>query len=315
MNPKRQSTGSRPLKPDHRDFKLHPYFGAASIAMLPPGGLGRKPFSLNNQSYTQYCTACATSEANAFLRGVPMSFEWQAAKIGQLAGAPILNGADPRVAMKAGILYGSLPKDKAPYSLSDGAEFVAQYLSWSPSLDLIAGQNEDASYFQVNTGPYDAFDNIRAALWDAYQERIANKEDKQDVVMAFTQWFQEFNVTRVTYVPPRPLAGTSPIFSGIMNFLQRFLPSIFGGEFWHAYLFIDWNNRDELVVQNSYGNAWGDAGLQYFSRATVNALFADYRAGAFMYKEVKPGDVKSWQEQQSSLQSVYAYIINRLTGK
>lgn len=306
--------GSKPLEYDRRQFSHSRYFGTLPIWQLPKNGLGRTPFNLNNQGFTNFCTACATSEANAFLRGKEMSFEFQAAKIGQLAGAPILGGADPRIAMKAGILFGSLQRELAPLTLEkDGAATVADYKNWPAPLDLQAGQNEDASYFQIDDGPYDAFDNISAALYDAYLERKAKGEnDKQDVAMFFTQWFPQMDTTTVDFVPPKPLAGVRPLFSVIRDFFASIFPSLFGGEAWHAYICIDWRDENYLKIQNSYGNAWGDGGVQYFSRETVNALMADYRAGAFMYREVNPKDVQSWQEQQTSLQSIYAYIISLL---
>jgi hypothetical protein len=315
MKPTRQS-GSKPLAHDKRDFKASRFFGSPDISQIPPEGLGRKPFSLNNQQLTNFCTACATSEANAFIRGVPMSMEFQAAKIGQLAGAPITDGADPRVAMKAGILYGSLPKDKAPMSLDTSSDgYIADYKNWEPSLDTLAGQNEDASYFQIDDGPNDAFDNIRAQLYLAYQERLHTGSKAIDVAMAFSQWFEQFNVTTVTYAPAVSVSGIGPFFSAIINFFRSIAPGLFGGEVWHAYLFIDWCIRDGapyLIGQNSYGNAWGDQGVQYFSRETVNALFADYRAGAFMYREVNPADVKSWQDQQANIAVIDNDIITRL---
>lgn len=279
------NSGGRPLTSDRRDFHHSRYFGSTvdMLAQLPREGLGRQVINLNNQGMTSFCTACATSEASAYMEGVPMSFEFQAAKIGQLVGEPIVNGADPRKAMETMVLYGSLPKTAAPFSLEDhDAAFLADYRSWPPPLDLQSGQFEKASYFRADTGPFDAFDNIRVALFQASAAK--------GVVMAFSQWFQEWNSP--------PIVGPGKYFVG-----------------WHAYLFIDWvqlNGVPHLKAQNSYGPLCGDGGVQYFPREVVNATFAVPGSGCYIFRDVNPRDVKSWNEQQSTLAVIYQEILQRV---
>lgn len=114
------NSGSKPLTYDARDhaFAHHRLFGAASLSALPADGLGRKPLAIKNQGFSQFCTAFGTSSAFEYQEGVIFSPEYQAAKIGYLTGEPIVNGADPRAALKAICAYGSLPQTLAPFRLN-----------------------------------------------------------------------------------------------------------------------------------------------------------------------------------------------------
>lgn len=320
MNRPSETSGGKPLTHNTRkDFPHMAYFGAPQLSQLP-ATLGREVFNLIDQEATSFCTACNTSTARAYAKKIPMSFEFQAAKIGQHSGEQILNGADPKKALETGVLFGSLPQDKAPLNLANTGQDVADWTKWDIPLDLIADQNEASSYFRVDTGSFDAFDNIRSALWTDKQNRIARGNTGDGVVMAFSQWFAEwtgsvhnpdgtFTLTPVpyivTWVPPIPFQG---IIQSVFNFFRSIFPSLFGGEMWHAWTIIDWKVVDGvtyLVSQNSYGEEYGNKGTQLFTREVINATFADSRAGCYLYSPEDPKDVKSWQAHQSFLATIF----------
>lgn len=262
--------GSRPVTVDARDeqFQHHRIFGTTTntLAALPQH-LGRKPGKIKDQGDTNFCTAFATSTASEFQEGVELSPEFQAAKVGEMSGAPIVDGADPRMALKAAQIFGSLPQLDTDYTLaSKTPSFIADWNNWPAPLDLLADPHEKESYFQINTGPFDAFDNIRVALAQGFAENA--------VGIAFTQW--KANVW-----------NTAP--AGFINLL--------GGDVsgYHAYVYIDFDETfrgtEVLVVQNSCGTNYGDAGLQYFTRDVINSIYADPGSSAFMFRDLSAATV------------------------
>lgn len=259
----------RPISEDKRDAMFqHAQVYGASIKILqelPANGLGRVHRFQKDQKYTSFCTAYSTAVANSYMHGKEMSAEYQAALIGFLEGAPILNGADPRDALNALTKLGSLPQESAPFTLDkDGAPKVATLGNWPSALRNVAAQFRDKSYLQINTGPFDAFDNIRVAL---YQSRL---EEAPGV--AFTQWFEEWD---------NPIGGVTPLGRTFLGY--------------HAYIFLDWilkNGETYLVVQNSYGAEFADQGLQYFSRAEINGLFSQKQNTAFIFRKISADFIK-----------------------
>src|SRR5687767_10815247 len=81
--------GLVPRRRDPRRFKHAQFFGSMNPALLPPMGLGRKPLSIKDQGFTQFCTAYATATASEYIEGIVMSPEFQVAKISEFIGRPI----------------------------------------------------------------------------------------------------------------------------------------------------------------------------------------------------------------------------------
>jgi hypothetical protein len=277
---------------DPRRFSYAQFFGATPdiLKQLPKNGLGRKPISVENQRGTNFCTAYCTSGGSEYIEGIDMSPEYQVALIGEFLGAPIFDGAQGIDAMKALCLFGSLPKKDATLSLeADGPERIAYLKNWPKELLQIANKYRKSSYFDPATGPFDAFDNMRVAL---YQAKQAGEER---VVFAFTQWFSSW------------------------GFASRDTDHAFvegeGSYSWHAHLFIDWkmlNGEPVMVEQNSYGEDWGDKGLSYWSREAVNQLYADSRNDFFMVRDISPEDVKN---QQWTIGAVIYDLLARINPK
>lgn len=261
--------GSSPVREDARDFNHQVFFGATARQLKAlPRSLGRTPRKIKNQGNTNFCTAFATSTASEFQEGIELSPEFQAAKIGEHSGYPITDGADPRKALEAARIFGSAPQDKVGYSLANKSDaFLADWNNWPQPLDMLAYPYEKASYFNINKGSFDPYDNIRLALTDAY---TAN-----GVGMAFTQWKGD-----------------------TWNYAENGFVDTLGGKVggYHAYVYLDYDSTykgtEVLVVQNSVGEEYGDKGLQYFTREVINDIYKDPLSGAYMFRDLSPELIK-----------------------
>lgn len=252
MHPRVPKGGVKRLKYDKRDYDFKKTFGVTKSTLeLLPETLNRVPLSIKDQQFTNFCTGYGVSAASEYQEGIELSPEYQTAKIGQIYGQPILNGAEPRSALKSAVTYGSLPQSLSPYRLNqDGQEKVANWDAWPEALDQLAAKHKKKRYYRVTYGypdDLDVFDSIKIGLWFA-------KESK-GVVVAFGNWYEEWN-----HAQPK----------GIVSVPQTQSYSR------HCYLFIDWkqiDGKEYLVAQLSSGTLFGDRGLLYFSREAVNEAY------------------------------------------
>lgn len=279
-DPKKQGFQPRRLPwRDPRTFNHEQQFGAASLVEIPATGLGRKPYHIEDQGNTNFCTGYGSSTAGEYIEKIDMSPEWQVAKISEYVGYPIYNGAPVPAVLKVARLYGFLPRDKAPLSLDDGMDKIVDPKNWPKELDDIAREHQMGASFDIMHGSYDTFDNIRSALWQA-------KKDGEDrVALAFTQWFQNWG-------------GDSVIRRGKGSFS------------WHCHLFIDWtikNGEIVLIEQNSYGKQWGSDGLSYWSREAVNQLAENGSNEIVMFRDISSVTVK--ENQWSLLAVIYDLMV------
>ncbi len=285
---------STPRTKDRRDFSHAKAFGTLDdLAQLPPGGLGRRPlFPIKNQVYaatgadSNFCTAAATSAGREYQEKVELSMEFQAAVISQLCGYLITQGANPRLALQAAVLYGSLEKAVAPFSLADHApEFLADWKNWPDPLYLKAAPHEAQSYFDAFDGPHDHFGNLLASLFKAQADN--------GVVICTTQWYEEWN---------SPFNGIVPLGS----------PKTAYG--WHDWIIIDWtliNGEKYAVGQNSYGEGYGDHGLFYLSADNINMAFPAIGAGGSIFRDLDPNIVKQFQLHNQSLYDIFRELLFR----
>lgn len=285
----------KPLIPDRRDARfLHSKkFGLAALHTLPPQGLGRVPYKINQQGDTFFCTAAGTSSAAEYEAGRKFSFEFQVAAISRRVGKPILDGAEPRLALQARVAYGCLPDEMTPAHLRldpEDAEVIADWREWRQDLWDAARAFVAEGFFWLGE-EYEPFDQVREALWSARAEN--------QVVMANGRWYQSWNNVRADGILPAPT----------------------GGYALHEYAIIDWrliNGSEYLVIQNSCGKSYGDKGLQYIDRATMNAAWP--RAwgdgtGMAIWRKVNPQDINSLKRQWLSLAEVLAGILDKLVFK
>lgn len=174
-----------------------------------------------------------------------MSFEYQTAKEGQVAGAPIFSGTDPDTADSASEEYGFLPDTSSPLKFDkDGWQIPAEWQMYPASLDQLSAQYRDFGPYNV----YPDYQSIREAL-------IAGAADNA-IVIARGFWYGSWN---------NPIGGIVPV-PGDGPFTR------------HEYTFIDYktfpDGKERLIAQLSQGEAFGDRGCVYMDEETVNKAFA-----------------------------------------
>lgn len=242
---------------DKRYYSHARTFGAPAISL--PAEFTYTPISIKDQGYTSYCTAFSTTAASEYQEGIELSEEYTTAKIGEVAGAPIIDGAQPTDALTSGIDYGYLPKEQSPLSFErDGWTFPADWRNFPPILDGQSIMHRKDSYYKVSP----TYDKIKEAIFQA-------REDK-GVVVAMGFWYSNFNEVGTSGIV------TIPVSSPITR---------------HAYLYTGWkviNGTEYLVAQLSQGKGYGDGGLLYFSREVINAAWKNALfngIGCFIYRD------------------------------
>jgi C1A family cysteine protease len=169
-------------------------------------------------------------------------------------------GADLRSACKSAQKYGAIEEEDEQYSLGRNTrDAIANWENWFNSLDLKAIMHRQHSYFRVDKGPHDTFDNIRVAMY----------KNKASVVSGAV-WQAEWTTARGGVIPK-----TS--WQKLMGHALK----IFG---WKTI-----NGEPYLIIQNSYGGDIGDKGLFYFPREVINR---DFTFGAFSFVDLTPEQVQ-----------------------
>lgn len=284
--------GLQPISHDRsRDWKhkrrfKQLLFGATSPSSLPLT-LGRVRLPVEDQNITSLCTEFGTSKANGYRNDVDMSPDYQGALESEYAGAPILSGTDPKTAMNTAVLFGSLPKPLAPFTLAqDGEIKTTDWRQWPPALAAKATPYAPAGWFDVSDDAEDIFDSIRVALYDARGD--------SGVVMAFGNWYQEWSIAGNQKTANMPVPINPPVAL-------------------HNYLFIDWMTAQDgtvsLVAQLSSGTEFGADGFLYFSREAINKAFANMindGTGLYMFR--------STGSRFASLVSIGYALLGRLQG-
>lgn len=240
---------------DARDYSLFKSkkFGSVfdNLKAMPKEGLGRRPQWVKDQGDTNYCTAYGVSSASEYQEGIELSPEYQAAREGQLAGSPIVNGCDMRTALSSAVKFGALPSP-APLRFPDtegehdGWIKPALPQSFPSALDSQAEPHKKGSYYAVTFGgreDLDAFDSARVALWFGHPTNA--------VIIAGGFWFNEFNYPQKSGLVGNP---TKPITR-------------------HCYLIIAWKiieGIEVIGIQSPQGKDHGDGGLIWLTREQFN---------------------------------------------
>lgn len=239
--------------PRSKKFSHHQFFGTTAPASLPTT-LGRPQRQVENQGPYNRCAAYGAALNGGFIRGVRMSPDYQAAKITSEQGVSIdVNGSNPSAAMNSQVDYGYLPYDQSPLTVEvDGAE-SSDPNKYPSKLDAVAQENRCFAYVSVD-GPNDIFDNIRSALFQAYDP----KKKLGAVVQVFSPWYNEWN----------------GVGGGTANSKQGIMPMGITIEGYHSYDIVDFiviDSVEYLIIQNSWGTAAGNAGYFFMSREVANA--------------------------------------------
>lgn len=230
--------GLRPTIRDKRNLKLGAIAKLAKLEDIPESFRFRT-LGVKNQKNTDMCAAFAATLLSELQEDIELSPEWQFAAA---AENPDEWGLELKQVLKSLVNKGSLPRNRAPFSLENkDADFLRRISNW-PDLFSAALPQKKKSFWEV-TGPYDHFDNIRAAMWTF-------KAEKRGVLSGLVWHWKLEDVV---------------------------LDGVSSNGFGHAIAYIGFE-KDHLVVQNSAGEAAGDRGLHYISRAAVNKYVEDYEA-------------------------------------
>lgn len=263
--------GLKELPKDERDFSFGAIFGSVPLSELPAEYEVRKPLAIKQQEDSDLCTAFAACAVSEDQEGIELGPEYLFAKTKKIEGDWKTWGADLRSVCKAITKFGTLSKIETIWKLEDkGRDWVADWSNWPETLDGVAGQFRKKSYFSV-TGPYDAFDNIRSAMW-------INREEERSVL---TGCMWEFDWT----LSPK---GIIPEEAGRDSFGHAF--KIFG---WKRI-----NGTVYLKAQLSNGEEIGDKGIFYFPRNVVNRKFT---FGSFTFQDISGEEAKVLLEKKWSI--------------
>lgn len=283
------------VNPKDKMFSHPRVFGGTTdmLSGLPAAGMGRSPIQILDQGTTDFCCAYGNAGSGGFRLGIPMSPEYQVKAIGQLSGAPITNGSEPRQTMETPILTGLLPAALNEFTLGTYTpDFIANWKNWDPALDIQASKHKLGSYFQVDShwyAPMDVFDSIRLALWQSKAENAC--------VDAFGFWYNEWNQVGPDGIVP--VQRTSPITL-------------------HRYYFLDFvtiNGVQYLVAVLSQGQNFGKNGVLYFSREVVDAAWPNvFNDGTAIevWRNLDPGVVLNMSLNKYILLQIMEEIASRV---
>jgi hypothetical protein len=178
--------------------------------------------------------------------GEPLDPGYQFAKAKQREGRADTFGTDLDTIGYTAVKYGALAVAKSPFP-DRPRSFVADWTNWPPIYDQYASEHQQGAMLWVD-GPYDLFDNIRAALWLL---KTLPPSDKRAGILAASYWPAEWQ-----YAPGGVIPKTYTS-RGTGHAYRIRGQKIIGGE---AY----------LVLQNSYGTDIGWKGLYYLPREACN---------------------------------------------
>ena len=250
--------GLRELPKDPRDFQLGTIFSLPKLEELPEE-FELEPLGIKNQNDTDFCTAMATCGMSELQEEAELEPAYSFALGKMISGDPEEWGQDLRKAMQAHIKYGAIRKKDSPFSLENkDSDFLRRIENWPADLLEKAKPYKKQSFFSVS-GPYDAFDNIRAAIWKF--------KDLKRAVGIGVEWSWDL---REPIIPNLERSGSG-----------------------HMIYVIGWkrlNGETKLVIQNSYGEEAGDNGKHYFPREIINNAVGRY--GSMMFVDLPKEQAK-----------------------
>lgn len=246
---------------DDRDFAVGQLYNLPKLEDLPDEYLVGSP-TVMDQKQTDFCAMAATGTVSELQEGMPLGFEWLFAVAKMIDGDVDSFGINLRTACKTHTKYGAIERADSPYTAKDkDADFLRRIENWPEKLFAKALKHRKKSFVDMATGPYDAFDNLRASLW------LFRKEKRGAVTGVLWSWPSS----------------------------QKIMDTFSNNGSGHALAILGWKKIDGkqyLVIQNSYGRVAGDNGRHYFSREVINHFVTSYRAFGFI--DIEPQDVKDF---------------------
>lgn len=291
------NTGLLKTPVDKRDLKHNKYFGGFNINQLPANFYDEEYPKIKNQKDTDFCTGFASAAVSEEQEGVELSPEFIYAMGKKISGDGISEwGADLRTICKVHTKIGAIEQKEAKYTVeTQTRNFLANPMSWKDVEDF-AVKHQKKTYLRIDTGVYDTFDNVRVALW-------LHKDDvDKKAVFCGIDWFPEMTVQGG--VMPNRRMGVDIGDGQPQGHAIKIRP-----KGWKTI-----NGQLYLIIQNSWGEEYGDKGLFYIPRTLFNQVNAFY--GAFMFVDMTPDDVKQmtslYQQALNILQQIFWLMKNKV---
>lgn len=271
MKNKKIQGGLNELPRDDRDFVFASVFGKKELPDFPENLFNGNPIVIKDQGNTDFCTAYAVTSVSEDQEGFELNPHYVFAKTRLLSKEPLQKwGANLRDACQALVKFGSITQDVYPFGDKDqnkDRDFLADFNNWNPDLDMLAWDHAKNSFFRVDTGPFDTFDNIRVALMD-------NKDHMRSIVTG-SNWFDSWTKADRGLVSEEEPKGSV------------------GGHAFKVFGFTTIDDIEYLVAQLSNGTNIGDGGIFYFPRAIVNKYFT---FGAFMFHDMPKDQAEHYSD-------------------
>lgn len=298
-------SGLLPLPEDPRDFSHEVVFGAPARNELPEGDFFvSEPIKIKDQGQTDFCAGYAAAAVSEDQEHVELNGEYIFAETKRRLGGNAWQkyGLNLRDVAKTICDIGSIEQEYYPFEYRNDVDrdFIANPANWADDLKMLAAEHRKGAFFAVD-GPYDTFDNIRAILWKHRREGRS--------VLTGLGWRRSWN-TAERGVVPRTGWETEAWFGHAVKIFGQILlpdPEHEGKETLY------------LVVQNSWGDGYGDGGIFYFPREVVNSQFV---FGAFVFKDLPKETAQYLNENKlrvdasrfTKLITVLANLFKRLFG-
>lgn len=264
------------LPEDSRDWSLGAAFNYPPLSEIPDE-FGYEPLEIKNQGTTNFCSAFASCSASEQQEGITLepsyTFAWSKFITGDLEQP----GQNLRAIAKAHVKYGAIEEKDSPFNVSNQTErFLSDINNWPSNLKDLAVKHAKSSFLSVD-GPYDHFDNIRAATW-------MFKDSKRAAFLGIT-WGWPMTTSYIHDPSPNGSghALAAPKFKRI-------------------------NGELMMGVQQSYGPEAGINGIQWLSRQVVNEGVDKY--GAFMFVDMTYNEYidRIRPQVQSTLDKILAIL-------
>lgn len=274
-------TGLRETPLDEHDYQLGAVYGLIDIKKVPMENFNLPRLKTKNQGSKDFCATYMATSASEAQEEIELGPDWQFSQVKKMQGEYESWGTDLRTAMLSLVKVGSIPREveaeflKRQGYLAEDRDFLANWNNWPEAFNKIAEKHKKKTLFEVK-GPYDAFDNVRAALWQ-------HKDKKCKVAMG-VMWRYNWNNAPDGIIP---------------------LEADGDGE-GHAILGVDQvykNGVIYLAIQNSWGDEVGDKGIFYASREVFNKHFANYKF--FMVKDLPKEVAKYLLQNNLSIKSAW----------
>jgi hypothetical protein len=270
--------GTRPLRRQPRRHAHH-VFGSTSPYSIPNFNLdmGWHPDQMADNAPTE-CTGYTVAKILTDLTGIMRDPDWHYAAARFIEGAPPgVDGADFHAAMNGAVGVGSLPATAAILTAKHNGELtVSDWTNWDANQKALA-----LKYVQNGTlnalGNGEPFDSILSA---SYTGKIG--------ICIGSPWFPEWSAAGIGNSFTRNPDGSMSFGAGVTKtgIMPKPLITQLGSLGWHAYVVLgkDSTYKSEYAIAYPHqGDGFGEKGIVYFDRDTINAVLAIPGTGAITF--------------------------------